>query len=66
MQATSMNVKSMVFSERIQPQKHMYYVISCTWNPGGSDSKASAYSVGGLGSIPGLGRSPGERNGHPF
>ena len=27
---------------------------------GGSDSKASAYNAGGLGSIPGLGRSPGE------
>ena len=63
---TSMNVKSIVLSERIQPQKHMYYVISFTWNPGGSDSKASAYNVGGLGSIPGLGRSPGERNGNPL
>ena len=28
--------------------------------PGGSDGKASAYIVGDLGSIPGLGRSPGE------
>ena len=28
--------------------------------PGGSDSKASAYNVGDWGSIPGLGRSPGE------
>ena len=28
--------------------------------PGGSDGKAPAYSVGDLGSIPGLGRSPGE------
>ena len=27
---------------------------------GGSDSKASAYNVGDWGSIPGLGRSPGE------
>ena len=27
---------------------------------GGSDSKESAYNVGDLGSIPGLGRSPGE------
>ena len=34
--------------------------------PGGSDSKASAYSVGDLGSIPGLGRSPGEGNGNPL
>ena len=31
--------------------------------PGGSEDKASACSVGDLGSIPGLGRSPGEGNG---
>ena len=30
--------------------------------PGSSDSKASAYNVGDLGSIPGLGRSPEEGN----
>ena len=29
--------------------------------PGGSDSKESACSAGDLGLIPGLGRSPGER-----
>ena len=34
--------------------------------PGGSDGKASAYNAGDLGSIPGLGRSPGEGNGNPF
>ena len=34
--------------------------------PGGSDGKASAYSVGDLGSIPGSGRSPGEGNGNPL
>ena len=34
--------------------------------PGGSDSKASAHSVGDLGSIPGLGRSLGEGNGNPL
>ena len=28
--------------------------------------KVSAYSVGDLGSIPGLGRSPGEENGNPL
>ena len=32
--------------------------------PGGSDDKASACSVGDPGSIPGLGRSPGEGNGN--
>ena len=34
--------------------------------PGGSDGKESACNVGDPGSIPGLGRSPGERNGHPL
>ena len=34
--------------------------------PGGSDGKASAYSAGDPGLIPGLGRSPGEGNGTPL
>ena len=34
--------------------------------PGSSDGKASAYNAGDLGSIPGLGRSPGEGNGNPL
>ena len=34
--------------------------------PGGSDSKVSVYNAGGLGSIPGLGRFPGEGNGNPL
>ena len=33
--------------------------------PGGSEVKASACNVGDLGSIPGLGKSPGEGNGNP-
>ena len=46
------------------------YVLSCfnyflTHPPGGSDDKASAYNVGDLGSVPGLGRSPGEGNANP-
>ena len=32
--------------------------------PGGSDSKASVYNAGDLGSIPELGRFPGEGNGN--
>ena len=32
--------------------------------PGDSAGKASAYNAGDLGSIPGLGRSPGEGNGN--
>ena len=38
----------------------------CLDFPGGSDGKASVYNVGDLGSIPGSGRSPGERNGNPL
>ena len=34
--------------------------------PGGSDSKESACSAEDLGSVPGLGRSPGEGNGYPL
>ena len=34
--------------------------------PGGSEGKASACIVGDLDLIPGLGRSPGERNGTPL
>ena len=32
---------------------------------GGSDGKASAYNAGDLGSVPWLGKSPGEGNGNP-
>ena len=34
--------------------------------PGGSESKESACNAGVLGSIPGLGRSPGEGKGYPL
>ena len=34
--------------------------------PGGSDGKEPACNVGDLGSIPELGRSPGEGNGNPL
>ena len=54
-----------------------YSAIGCTFDvnaslgvmhlmPGSSDGKASACSVGDLGSIPGLGRFPGEGNGNPL
>ena len=33
---------------------------------GGSGGKESAYNAGDPGSVPGLGRSPGERNGYPL
>ena len=34
--------------------------------PGGSDGKESACKAGAEGSVPGLGRSPGEGNGFPL
>ena len=34
--------------------------------PGGSDGKVSVYNLGDLGSIPGLGGSPGEGNTYPL
>ena len=34
--------------------------------PGGSDGKESACNAGDWGSIPGLGRSPGEGSGYPL
>ena len=40
----------------------LYYIYMCL--PGGSDSKESTCNAGGLGSVPGLGRSPGEGNGN--
>ena len=43
------------------------YLISLTpLLPGGSDSKVSAYNVGGPGLIPGSGRSHGEGSGNPL
>ena len=45
----------------------MYHNIQYTGNfPDGSDGKESTCNVGDLGSIPGLGRSPGEGNGYPL
>ena len=42
----------------------LYHVFTCLDFPDGSDGKASAYNAGDPGSIPGLGRSPGEGNGN--
>ena len=42
----------------------MFYLMQ--YFPGGSDSKESACNAGDLGSIPGLGRPPGEENCYPL
>ena len=48
--------------------RHLQYFELAIPNsfPGGSGVKASARNAGGLGSIPGSGRSPGEGNGNPL
>ena len=50
--------------ERLILLIQMYY--NSLGFPGGSEVKASASNAGDLGSIPGLGRSPGEGNGNPL
>ena len=42
------------------------YHLLCIFVSSGSDGKESACNVGDLGSISGLGRSPGEGNGNPL
>ena len=46
-------------------KKAYIYMYICSF-PGGSEDKASACNAGDPGSIPGLGRSPGEGNGNPL
>ena len=41
-------------------------LMSTSGFPGGSEVKASAHNAGDPGSIPGMGRSPGEGNGDPL
>ena len=43
-----------------------YQMLAKFGFPGGSDGKESVCNVGAPGSIPGLGRSPGEGNGNPL
>ena len=47
----------------------IFNIVPCAYIggfPGGSEVKVSACNAGDLGSIPGLGRSPGEGNGNPL
>ena len=49
--------------------EYFFFFTAVLWGlgfPGGSDSKEYAYNTGDLGSIPGLGRSPGEGHGYPL
>ena len=47
-------------------RQQMFSLFQGTLRPGGSGSKESACNVGNLGSIPGLGRSPGGGYGNPL
>ena len=52
-----------------QSRTQLKWLSSSSWPlgfPGGSDGKASVCNAGDPGSIPGLGSSPGERNGSPL
>ena len=48
------------------PQEKLGNELRAGGFPGGSEVRVSASNVGDLGSIPGLGRSPGEGNGNPL
>ena len=48
---------------------NVHFIGDLTWLldfPGDSDGKESACNAGDLGSIPGVGRSPGEGNSYPL
>ena len=56
-------------SQRVRHDWASLHFTSCITKrgfPSGSDGKESACNAGDPGSIPGLGRSPGERNGYPL
>ena len=57
----------MFFKNAFKIQLSTYKTPSVSrYFPGSSDSNESGCNVGDLGSIPGLGRSPGEGNGYPL
>ena len=67
-QPTRMEPVTLLITQRRQLFNHSLYIKE---GPlviflGGSDCKASACNEEDPGSIPGLGRSPGEGNGNPF
>ena len=45
---------------------YVFLYLTIRGFPGGSEDKVSACNAGDLGSIPGLGRSPGEGNDNPL
>ena len=55
-----------VMTSKLSLKILLFAILIQFYLPGGSDGKASAYNVRDLGSIPGLGRSPGGGNGNPL
>ena len=59
-----------IFNENLPMSKDLNEPLSLSTEPkdfpGVSDGTVSAYKVGDLGSIPGLGGCPGEGNGNPL
>ena len=57
-------VRSLGWKHPLEKGKATHSGILAWRIPGGSDGKESACNAGDLGSVPGLGRSPGEGNGN--
>ena len=53
-----------IFLSKFQAAQNLFSAVGLGF-PGGSDGKESACDAGDPGSIPGFGRSPGDRNGLP-
>ena len=60
------NLQTINSREGVKKRYSSYTVGGNVVFPGSSDSKASACNVGDPGSIPGLGKFPGEGNGTPL
>ena len=59
-----MEFQDIMLSEISQRKTNIVWAHLYMSFPGGSDDKESFWNVGDLGLIPGLARSPGERNGY--
>ena len=59
-----MNLEPIIQSEGSQKEKDKYCILTHMCFPCGSIGKESACNARDLGSIPGLGRSPGEGKGY--
>ena len=65
-QGTMLRILWAAIAEKNMKKNVYTYTRVCTGLLGSSESKESACNAGDLGSIPGLGRSPGEGNGYPL